>query len=236
MAQTPPKPTSSGSERFLFCMFAISLSFIGPATAAPGEAQAIQATASMTLSSRFQPGSIQSEEHAEQALSETGRERAAIASRFAADERICLDRFFVNSCVEDAKERQRHALAEVRRIEVEANALLRRLRVEERDRALLEKRIEQERKEAGRLKEAAPPADSEAAVGTSGQESIHAAPEAEISSRQARHEAKLKRIEEKERAQAQKRADKVASYERKVIEAQKRRHTAQADVMNIESK
>jgi colicin import membrane protein len=220
MAKISSRAKTSDAGRFLFCMFAIALASAGPALAASGEAGA-----SSPLASRYQPGSIQSGERAAQALAEVERERAGIAARFVADERACMDRFFANTCVEDARERQRHALAEVRTIEVEANALLRRLRVEERDRALAEKRIGPEGKEAERLKEAGPPAES------SGQQGAAAAPATAISDRQARHEARLAQIEEKERAEAQQRADRAAAYEKRVLKAQERQRASEARTM-----
>lgn len=169
-------------------------------------------------------GGIASVEVAERALADVHKERSGIEARFAADERACYTEFFANSCVENAKERRRAALVEVRKVEVDANAFLRQARVNERDRALEEKRVAQERKQAERLKQ-------EQAAGPAKQKKTHMreparepapASASPIDTREARHEAKLKRLEAQDRADAQKRADKVAAYERKVREAQER--------------
>ncbi|MDB5729396.1 MAG: hypothetical protein JWQ00_2601 [Noviherbaspirillum sp.] len=228
MAKISPKPKTLSSERLLFCMLVVSLSFAGPGVAAPDEAHVVQDIASSTLSTWFRPGSIQSKERAEQVLSEAGRERAEIAAKFAVSERACEGQFFANSCIENARERQRHDLAAVRKIEVEANALLRRLRIEERDRAVAEKRAGQEKSEAERARESTPPTSSSATPdGVSGQEGMTITPASGVSDRQARHEAKLRRIEERERANAQKRADKAAAYEKKTMETQRRQLAAE---------
>jgi hypothetical protein len=168
-------------------------------------------------------GRIGSVEVAERALAEVGKERSGIDERFAADQHACFEDFFANSCVDKAKERRRLALEEVRKVEVEANAFLRQARVNQRDKALEDKRLERERMEAERLREQAaepakaqrpaPPRSALPAAGTK--------PDA-TDPRGTRHQAKLNRLEEQERAQEQKRADKVANYERKVKRAEER--------------
>jgi colicin import membrane protein len=204
-------------------------------------------TSSSSVASRYS-GRIGSVETAERALAELSKERSGIEQRFAADERVCHTEFFATSCIDNAKERRRHALAEVRKVEVEANAFLRQVRVSERDKALEDKRLERERKEAERLKreQASPPPDKTKAGGreNSGktaretppkpvQEPAPARPSSsprngDANQRQAQHDAKLKRLEQQERADAQKRADKVAAYERKVKEAEERQREVEA--------
>jgi colicin import membrane protein len=178
-------------------------------------------------STRYRSGTIVSVEAAERVLAEAKEERAAIDRRFAAEEHKCYADFFASSCVAEAKERRRVAHADVRKVEVDANAFLRQARVDERDRALAEKRAAAGEKEAERLKkeqEGRPPK-------TGKQQAImepapaHAGPS---NKRIEQHEAKLRRIEEKERAAAQKRAENVAAYEKKARDAEERQRQVEA--------
>jgi colicin import membrane protein len=210
-----------------------------------GSVLAKDADASSDLVSRYSDR-IVSVEMAERALAEVSKERSGIEERFAADERTCYADFFATSCIEKARERRRHALAEMRKVEVKANAFLRQARVNDRDKALEEKRLEQERKEAEQLKreQANGQADkTKAGMRENSRETPRETPRepvrepvparasprsGEANQRQAQHEAKLKRLEEQERADAQKRADNVAAYERKAREAQERQREVAA--------
>jgi hypothetical protein len=205
-------------------------------------------TSSSSVVSRYS-GRIGSVETAERALAELSKERSEIEQRFAADERVCHADFFATSCIDKAKERRRHALVEVRKVEVEANAFLRQVRVSERDKALEDNRLERERKEAERLKreQASPPPDkTKAGVRENSEKTARETPpkpvrepaparpspsprNGDANQRQAQHDAKLKRLEQQERADAQKRADKVAAYERKVKEAEERQREVEAN-------
>lgn len=69
-------------------------------------------------------------------LADVALERAAIESRFAEREIICYEKFFVNNCLDEARERRRLALAAQRAIEVEAEYFKRKNKVEERDKAI----------------------------------------------------------------------------------------------------
>lgn len=79
-----------------------------------------------------------SPEQAEQRLAAVAAERAAIEARFAEREVICYEKFFVNRCLDQAREVRRAALVTQRAIEIEASHYLRRLKVEERDKAIAE--------------------------------------------------------------------------------------------------
>jgi len=84
------------------------------------------------------PTPTTSPEQAEQRLAAVAAERAAIESRFAEREVVCYDKFFVNRCLDEAREVRRAALVTQRAIEIEASHYLRRLKVEERDKAIAE--------------------------------------------------------------------------------------------------
>jgi hypothetical protein len=177
------------------------------------------------LVNRYSVG-IASVETADGALADVKAERAAIQARFAAEESRCHSEFFANACVDKAKERRRLSLQKVRKVEVDANAFLRRERVEKRDKDLEEKRVQREEKEAERLNEGkAGGADAVDRTPKPPREHVPKGPDVrpgDPDPRVLRHEARLKKLEERERADEQKRADNAASYERKVKEAEER--------------
>ena len=71
-------------------------------------------------------------------------QRAAIEARFAAESRECAERFIVNSCMDEAKERRREALKPVIAREQELAAQARR------DKVLTQaRRVQQRQQEAG---------------------------------------------------------------------------------------
>jgi len=82
------------------------------------------------------PAPTTSPEQAEQRLAAVATERAAIEARYADREVVCYDKFFVNRCLDEAREERRAALVTQRAIEIEASLFLRRLKVEERDQAI----------------------------------------------------------------------------------------------------
>lgn len=94
------------------------------------------------------PAPTTSPEQAEQRLAAVAAERAAIEARFADREIVCYDKFFVNRCLDEAREVRRAALVTQRAIEIEASLYLRRLKVEERDKAIAEAEAAYAREEA----------------------------------------------------------------------------------------
>jgi len=84
---------------------------------------------------------IHSMVEAEAALQEIVKVRASIEVRYSQAERICYDKFFVNSCLIDAREQRRVDLELVKKSEVAANYFKRKTRVDEMDRTLEEKRL-----------------------------------------------------------------------------------------------
>jgi colicin import membrane protein len=94
---------------------------------------------------------------AERKLTQVASERAATEARYAAAEQVCYARFFVNNCLDAAKEERRSSLAVLRAIEIEAGRFKRRAVVTERDRALAQAEQEFAAQEA-RQAEASPKA------------------------------------------------------------------------------
>jgi hypothetical protein len=84
------------------------------------------------------PAPTTSVAQADERLAAVAAERLAIEARYAEREAVCYDKFFVNNCLDEAKERRRLALAAQRTIEVEAEYFKRKNKVEERDKAMAE--------------------------------------------------------------------------------------------------
>lgn len=160
------------------------------------------------------PPPVTSVAQADQQLAAVARERAAIEARFAERERVCYDKFFVNNCLDEAKERRRSALAAQRAIEVQAERFKRQATVEERDRNLAE--AERRFKEQEARMEAEPP---------------KAAPEPTplppprkptAPARMAERDARLRAQQKDEAASAGKRAQNVRDYEARKAESEER--------------
>lgn len=81
------------------------------------------------------PASV-SVQQADARLADAAQVRASVEARFAERERICYAKFFVNHCLDQAKEERRAALSSLRAIEIEASHFKRADAVEQRDRAL----------------------------------------------------------------------------------------------------
>jgi hypothetical protein len=192
----------------------------------------LESLSASSPSGRYQGNAIESEEMSDQALADVGKERTAIEQRFSAEERACYDKFFANACVDEAKERRRLALEQARKLEVEANAFKRRARVIERDKDLADKREKEEQKRAQHIeREQRNPSESSGKSRAAAQEPR--LPDIEhkdagVNPRVAQHEAKLKRLQAEERANAQKRAENVAAYEKKVKDAEERQRKVEA--------
>ena len=95
--------------------------------------------AAAALVERFAPGSIDTTDRAKAALDEIAPARTRV-DRFYDDQRVaCYSRFFSSACLSDVQQRRRAAQSKIRKIEVEANAFLRKEKAAERDRALVER-------------------------------------------------------------------------------------------------
>jgi predicted small lipoprotein YifL len=157
------------------------------------------------------PPPVMTVAQADQQLAAVARERAGIEARFAERERVCYDKFFVTSCLDEAKERRRTALAAQRAIEVQAERFKRQAVVDERDRKLLDADKKYREEEAQLAAQPAKPARE-----------VEAAPApraATVPGRIAERNAKLKAAQAKEAAEAPKRAENVREYEARKAES-----------------
>lgn len=193
------------------------------------DAQASSAAPATSVAARYPSGSIQSTDAADQALAAVDKERSRIEAQFAGDERTCSTKFFATSCLDDAKEQRRHALAQARSVEVEAKAFMRRARVADRDKALAEKRTGEA---AAAPDRAAVQKDRDIAAAKKNEDSAQKLKQSAKNDSKAgstatvdrikEHQARLQRLQAEEAANAQKRAENVAAYEKKVRQAETR--------------
>ena len=98
--------------------------------------------ASQVLAEQYPPGSIATAAKANTALDAIVNTRADVERLYSNQHTACFDRFFVTSCTNDVREKKRAALTKIRKIEIEANALLRKEKAAERDRALAERDVQ----------------------------------------------------------------------------------------------
>jgi hypothetical protein len=157
-----------------------------------------------------------SAEQADDKLRQVKKEREVVEGEYSAAEQVCYKKFFVNACLDKAKEKRRVRLADLRAIENEASYFKRRHAVEMRDRELEDRAQKDAAEAAYRAANPAPvkadPAD-------------RAAPKpatVSLEQRAAEHEAKEKKRVAQEAADGPKRAANVAEYERKKAEAGRR--------------
>jgi hypothetical protein len=162
-----------------------------------------------------QAQNVQTVQQANAALVKVGTDRAAISDEYAASERTCYTKFFVNNCLDKAKEKRRAALAEVRLREVDAQHFKRADSVAKRDAELAE-RARKDADEAS-LRAAQPPKPVK---------TEHEEPKAptgvRVAEREAQHDAKVQRQEREDAANASKRAANVTAFERKQQESEHR--------------
>jgi flagellar biosynthesis GTPase FlhF len=156
----------------------------------------------------------QSVAQADQRLAAVARDRAAIEAAYAQREHECYQKFFVTNCLGAAKEGRRLALLTQRAIEIEAARYKRQAAVDERDRAIAKADNEMAAEEARQAAE--PPAPPR-------QVSDVPPPRPEpVARRIAKHNEKLKQAEEREKADAGKRAAKVRAFERRKRQSEER--------------
>jgi hypothetical protein len=158
-------------------------------------------------------------EQANAALAKVATERAAVNDEFAESEAVCNSKFFVNNCLDKAKEKRRIALSSLRAIEVEAEHFKRVDSVRKRDADLAERARKDAEDQALRTTHAPKqPKDQDKPPQRSSGPSV--------AEREAGHEAKMQRQAAQDAAEAGKRAANVQAFEQKKAESERR----QADV------
>jgi colicin import membrane protein len=177
------------------------------------------------LLEHYPAGSITSNDNAERALEEVAKERILVETDFTSQEQGCYLRFFTTFCLDKAKEQRRHALEQLRSIEIEANAFQRRSRVIERDRVLAEHLKEEELKSVqGILQQQEKEIAKKIEPQQDGSKFSVEKPVKIDVNRVAEHEAKEQRRQAEESANTKKRLDNIQAYEKKVKESEERQH------------
>lgn len=185
---------------------------------------------------------------AEERLAAVAAERTAIEARYAEREAACYDKFFVNHCLDEAREERRAALAQQRSIEIEAAHYLRRLKVEERDKAIAEADAAAAQEEAQLAAEppprkepagAAPPRarTAESRVVRSQQRAQEDAAKAEKDAAEraanvAAFEERRRKSEERQKEVARRVAEREAKAARRAAEEAKRANPGQQPATN----
>lgn len=170
------------------------------------------------LNARYPPGSIATGEAAETALEQVARENTRVEREYAQAEHVCREQFFVSACRDKAKERRRAALESTRSVQIEAQTVIRRMRVADKDQVLTEKRIEKAAEaikfEQDAVKKTQDIAQKQA---RNTEKDLHVQDDRQrIVDRQVRQKPMRKELT----ADAQKRAANVAAYDKKIREAQ----------------
>lgn len=155
-------------------------------------------------------------------------ERAAIEARYAEREAVCYDKFFVNHCLDEAKERRRVALNAQRNIEIEAERFKRRVKVEERDREIAAADAEYKAEEARLAAEPPPPPRDTTA--------LPPPKPSPAASRMARRDAKAKEEAARAPEEAARAAANVRAFEERKRKAEQRQKEAAQRVAEREAK
>jgi colicin import membrane protein len=161
-------------------------------------------------------------EQADARLLQVKKDREAVEAEFNASEQLCYEKFFVNSCIDKAKEQRRLRLAELRSVEVEARHFKRQNAVEVRDREL-EERAQKDRAEAAYHAEHPKP------VKVAPEDKPLQKPSAvSLEQRQAEHDARERARAARVAAEAPKRAANATEFEQKKAESEKRQAAVKA--------
>jgi colicin import membrane protein len=157
-------------------------------------------------------------------LDEVRLERAAAEAAYGSSEQLCYAKFFVNNCLDAAKEKRRSRLAVLRAIEVEAEYYKRKAAVDQRDRDVAQAVKEFESGEARLAAQPVPvarpeveraaPAPRTAMKGRTSKVAEHAAQERAQAPQRAANakafEERKKKSEERQRDIEAKKAEKAA--------------------------
>lgn len=178
------------------------------------------------LSSRYPPGSIATVEVAEAALEQTASENARIERQYVQDEQACTGVFFVSACRDKAKEHRRAALEPVRLVQIEAETVVRRMQVADRDQALMDRRLEKaaeavQAEQNAQKKAQAIAEKQERQVEKDRERPLNEQRHAQDDGgRSSDRQARQTRMKTEVVDDAQKRAANVAAYEKKLRKAQ----------------
>ncbi|HAT30509.1 MAG TPA: hypothetical protein DCW29_06525, partial [Janthinobacterium sp.] len=193
----------------------LALAACAAAAAATGEAAPVPAPVIHTV------------EEADATLASVEKQRASVEANFADSERDCYTKFFVNHCLDKAKEIRRAALAALRPVEGEANHFKRADSVDKRDQVLAEHEQGKQADEGGRVAAAPKTVPPEPAA----RQGVKSTAE-----RTAEHDAKEQKRVAQEAAETAKRAANVDAFEAKQRAALERQRSVAAKLAAKEEK
>lgn len=222
------------SRRLLACAIAV-LTWLPFSASTATAANLVYGTPGKpTFDQRYPSGSISSTDAADEILAEADKERQVINDQYIDDQRACYHKFFVASCLEDAKERNRVAVKQVRDVEVEANAYKRQAKADERDKALSEQHAKDEQDAARRAQDQKDKAEASARkIEESATKQKQVAErehktEGQEDMRVRAHEAQVRKTQAEEAAKAPQRAANEQAYKEKVKQAEAHRLEVEA--------
>ncbi|MDM5181043.1 hypothetical protein PO883_28065 [Massilia sp. DJPM01] len=155
-------------------------------------------------------------EQAELKLEQVRSQRAAAEARYANSEVTCYERFFVNDCLDEAREYRRVTLSYLNAVEDEAKHFQRKASADARDVAVAESVRAAEAEEA-RLAANPTPAAVAAPPKVKGPST-----KPTLEARKAAQAAKLARIAQEEKAAGPERAANAEAFAQKRIDSEKR--------------
>lgn len=165
---------------------------------------------------------IHSVPEADRMEANAARERARAEAQFQQSEELCYHKFFVNNCLDDAREVRRAALAPVRAAEVAAARYKREASVQQRDRELAEADVAYQAKLRQAIidAEAKPPAPPPVAQPEPAVKETK--PGLTLEQRAARQNAREKQAASRQKERDARHADNVAAQEAKRKESEER--------------
>lgn len=148
-------------------------------------------------------------------LRDVKAERERTEAEFAASEQVCYAKFFVNNCLDAAKEKRRGVLAYLNAVEVEAEYYQRKADVDARDREVAKAVKQFEADEQARALEPDPPARVETPPPPP-------PPKPTLAARKATQAAKMARNRAEQAIKAGERAEKARKHAELVAESAQR--------------
>jgi colicin import membrane protein len=107
-------------------------------------AEEVYPTVRSALVEVYPAGSIVSSEQADAALSIAARLSTDADNFYLEQQRLCYDKFFLNYCLNVAKDNHRVTMNAIKTVEIQANRFQRQLRADEADRRIAERQANRE--------------------------------------------------------------------------------------------
>lgn len=187
------------------------------------------------LTARYPLESLTSVEVSNKALNDVADAKAEVAARDLEQRRVCYTKFFVNHCLDAAKEQRRLALKAIRPVDITANAFLRKDRADERDKALAANEAQRPAEEAQKAQD-----QTEKALSNAQKVKQGAAKEKEVAAntrkhlgeadkRVADHNARELKAKQDDAVKESQKAANIAAFEKKAQDSAARQREVAAN-------